>query len=145
MSQANLIGLCSDNLVTILQPSSTIECIGSASVSGILGPVTVAINGPAQTANPVPLNPGKYMLSVNLQSTANTDLSGNSISFRLQVGSYIFPFFIPSNYILLANTILSASCNYVQTTGPITVAVTTNATITGSTNLTCSVFYVRVS
>ena len=26
MSQATLIGLCSDNVVTILQPSSTIEC-----------------------------------------------------------------------------------------------------------------------
>ena len=27
MSQATLLGLCSDNIVTILQPSSTIECI----------------------------------------------------------------------------------------------------------------------
>lgn len=26
MSQATLLGLCSDNVVTILQPSSTIEC-----------------------------------------------------------------------------------------------------------------------
>lgn len=142
MSQANLIGLCSDTLVTILQPSSTIECLGSASVSGILGPVTVAINGSSQISPP--LNPGKYILSVNLHSTANTDLSGNSISFRLQVGPCSFPFFIPSNYILLANTTLSASCNYVQTTGPITVSVTTDAFITGSMNLTCSVFYVRV-
>ena len=144
MSQANLIGLCSDNLITILQPSSTIECLGSSAQSGALGPVTVPINGPALSMSPVPLPPGNYLFSVNLQSTAQTDLSGNSISFRLQVGSYMFPFFIPSNYILLANTSLSASCNYVQTTGPITVAVTTDATIIGSTNLTCSIFYVRV-
>lgn len=143
MSQATIIGLCSDNLVTILQPSSTIECLGSSAQSGALGPVTVAINGSAQ-ATPVPLHPGNYLLSVNLTSADATFFTGTPISFALQVGPYTFPFFIPSGFILSGNITLSASCNYVQTTGPITVSVTTDATVTGSTNLTCSVLYVRV-
>jgi len=143
MSQANLIGLCSDNLITILQPSSTIECLGSSAQSGALGPVIVAINGSSQ-ANPVPLHPGNYLLSVNLTSAGSTLFIGTPISFTLQVGSYTFPFFIPSGFMLSGTTTLSASCNYMQTTGPITVAVTTDATVTGSMNLTCSVMYVRV-
>ena len=54
MSQANLIGLCSDNLVTILQPSSTINCvscgdgiyidISSNTVSPITPPTIVSIS-----------------------------------------------------------------------------------------------------
>jgi hypothetical protein len=53
MSQATLLGLCSDNVVTILQPSSTIEClnygngvyvdISSNTVSPITPPATVSI------------------------------------------------------------------------------------------------------
>jgi len=75
MSQATLLGLCSDNVVTILQPSSTIECplgcgsyvdvssntggfvgstvvqipiTGSVFISGVVtatGPTTVTIGG----------------------------------------------------------------------------------------------------
>jgi len=38
MSQATLIGLCSDNVVTLLQPSSTIEC----TVNDYVTPTTVS-------------------------------------------------------------------------------------------------------
>lgn len=143
MSQANLIGLCSDNLVTILQPSSTIECLGSTSNTGTLGPFTIPINGSAQ-ASSVPLPPGNYILSVNLTSAGSTFFTGTAISFTIQIGIYMFPFFIPSGFEISGTTTLSASCNYVQVSDPITVAVTTDASVTGSTNLTCSVMYVRV-
>ena len=53
MSQATLLGLCSDNLVTILQPSSTINClscgdgvyidISSTAVTPITPPTVVSI------------------------------------------------------------------------------------------------------
>ena len=62
MSQATVVGLCSDNVVTILQPSSTIECItcGCGGVyvdvsnntgSGV--PYSIAINGSVLVAGTV--------------------------------------------------------------------------------------------
>jgi hypothetical protein len=41
MSQATLIGLCSDNLVTILQPSSTIQCSVCPSLVTSVGPAAL--------------------------------------------------------------------------------------------------------
>jgi len=60
MSQATFIGLCSDNVVTILQPSSTIECICSAGVyidissnAGVGLPLSIPINGSVLVAGSV--------------------------------------------------------------------------------------------
>lgn len=44
MSQATLLGICSDNVVTILTPSSTIECGTFASAAV---PATTAVTGPS--------------------------------------------------------------------------------------------------
>ena len=60
MSQATLIGLCSDNLITILQPSSTIECTtgeccfgptGPSGPSGATGPI--GATGPSGATGPI--------------------------------------------------------------------------------------------
>jgi len=60
MSQATLVGLCSDNVVTILQPSSTIECTCSGGVyvdvssnSGTGLPYSIVINGSVLVAGSV--------------------------------------------------------------------------------------------
>lgn len=44
MSQATLLGICSDNVVTILTPSSTIEC---GPFSSAAGPATTVAAGPS--------------------------------------------------------------------------------------------------
>jgi hypothetical protein len=60
MSQATFVGLCSDNVVTILQPSSTIECIcgggvyvDASSTSGTGLPYSIPINGAVQVSGSV--------------------------------------------------------------------------------------------
>ena len=59
MSQATVVGLCSDNVVTILQPSSTIECTTCGvyiDVSGNVGiglPYSIQIDGAVLVAGSV--------------------------------------------------------------------------------------------
>ena len=110
MSQVTVLGLCSDNLVTILQPSSTINCIscgngtyldvssnsgtvathleipiaGSAFVSGsvaITGQTTVTIGGASFSGSVTPLP---------FQTFANgpavyLDISGSATSYSYTI------------------------------------------------------------
>ena len=85
MSQATLIGLCSDNLVTILQPSSTIQC---STCPGLVTSV-----GPAALGTGVVIPPSSGTLQF-------TDISSSVGAYlQINVGTTVLsqtP--IPSNY-----------------------------------------------
>jgi len=97
MSQATLLGICSDNVVTILHPSSTIECFngnnivaneliveGLATFNGGLvinsGPFridasgNVDVSGTLLVDDSVNFNGG--LVSTNLSASGNVDISG---------------------------------------------------------------------
>ena len=133
MSQASFIGLCSDNLVTILQPSSTIQCIGdSVTSSGTYGssfPLSIT------------LSPGNYILSINI-TTPISWVAGSSTALSVRVGSIVLPIFLGPAFVMTANTTtLSTTCNYVHGGGPIAVSITATDPTPA---LACSIMYTRV-
>ena len=71
MSQATEIGLCSSNLVTLLQPSSTIERVAGIRNSGLNSSFSTLVSGPtAFTATTV----------VSLSGSGNPTLVEGSVS-----------------------------------------------------------------
>lgn len=75
MSQATLIGLCSDNVVTILQPSSTIECTIN---DYVVPPTTVSFTS-STTISQIGRLDGYVTIPI---------LSASAVGFvRLQVGA----------------------------------------------------------
>lgn len=130
MAQATMIGLCSDNVLTILQPSSTIECIGGDTPSG-----TISFFAPINGSVTISLTPGKYILSINL-----TDLPDKITSLTIGVGPSTFPVFIPTT--VDSTTAVSVSCNYTSI-GSLLIAIIAS-TVAGTPVLSGSVFYIRV-
>jgi len=89
MSQATLLGICSDNVITILQPSSTIECLdGSDQVVNTLtieGLATfngglISTEGPFQfdASGNVEID-GVLVVNGGLSSTTNVEIDGSLI------------------------------------------------------------------
>ena len=82
MSQATLLGLCSDNVITILHPSSTIECICNNGVyqfdiSGDIVPSRqkIDISGAAFVSGTVTTDDGPLSVTVGsniFSSTSST-------------------------------------------------------------------------
>ena len=109
MSQATLIGLCSDNVVTILQTSSTIECTCSGGVyvdvssnSGTGLPYSIAINGSVLVAG-----------SVTTIGAATVTVGGTIFQ-----GSGVIPFqvFATGTTIFLSCSDISAAWSYTIST-----------------------------
>ena len=122
-----MIGLCSDNVLTILQPTSTIECLGDL-------PSDNNFFVPANGSVSLPMTPGKYILSINL-----TDLPTTITSLTIGVGSSKFPVFIQA---VDSTTTVSVSCNYTSTSSLLISVIATP--VVGTPVLSGSVFYIRV-
>jgi len=129
MAQATMIGLCSDNVLTILQPSSIIECLGGDVTSG-----TFTFVVPANGSVILPLTPGNYILSINL-----TDLPDRITALSILVGGSKFPVFIPTT--VDSSTTVSVSCNY---SPAISLLISVEVTPVVTNVLSGSVFYTRV-
>ena len=143
MSQALGIGLCSDNIVTILQPSSTIESMLDTTNTGTFGPISISVDTNTQM-NSVSLSPGNYILSINI--SANKSISLVDASIFIRIGStHQIPLYTPTMVVTSGTTFASVTCNYVQTTDPIflTLSYTGLNTIASST-LSCSIYYMKV-
>lgn len=123
-----MIGLCSDNVLTILQPSSTIECLGGDTMSG-----TIRFSIPANGSITLPLIPGNYILSINL-----TNLPAIITDLTIVVGTSKFPVYIPT---VESTTTVSVSCNYTPASS-LPISVITTPVVTHV--LSGSVFYTRV-
>ena len=89
MSQATLLGICSDNVVTILQPSSTIECTVETTDPGTNTIFTV-LSEPIDygTQNPLTIAPtGNTLISGYVVFSVNPPLSSR-YSTQIAIGSY---------------------------------------------------------
>jgi hypothetical protein len=89
MSQATLLGICSDNVVTILQPSSTIECTVETTDPGTNTIFTV-LSEPIDygTQNPLTIAPtGNTLISGYVVFSVNPPLSSH-YSTQIVIGSY---------------------------------------------------------
>ena len=124
MSQATLLGICSDNVVTILQPSSTIECPlgpGSCSCSGS-GSGSTACTPPTQYGpfnitggtTTIPLNmPGTTVIVSGFVTFEVQSVTGTPGSVSVIIGSFSTAYPIPTGFvgpvILPFQTIVSGS------------------------------------
>ena len=118
MSQATLIGLCSDNVVTVLEPSSTITC----TISDYVTPTTVSFTG-STTLTPVGRLDGYVTIPIVSASAPGT--------VRLQIGA-TFVSQIPVPTAFSQSLVIPFSVS-----APATVTVTASGTVTlGSLTLT---------
>ena len=143
MPQATVIGLCSDNVITILQPSSTIESVLDTTETGVIDPVSLSTDIRTQM-NSVPLAPGKYILSINI--SVNTSISLADSSMFITVGNtHKIPVYTPTMVVSAGITFASVTCNYVQTTDPIFITISyTGVNTIASSGLSCSIYYTKV-
>ena len=120
MSQATLIGLCSDNVVTILQPSSTIECTVNDYVAP---PVTVSFTS-STTINQAGRLDGYVTIPIVSAAAPGT--------VRLQIGAtFVSQIPIPSPFsqsIVLPFSVVSA--------GSVTITVSATVTLGSPLSLT---------
>lgn len=92
MSQATLLGICSDNVVTILHPSSMIECPLGPTSSPLLGPfpflgtsVTISTNSPA-------------LLSGYVTFPVSIPVAIQPASVSVTVGTFAATYPVPTGY-----------------------------------------------
>jgi len=92
MSQATLIGLCSDNLITILTPSSTIECgnyenpkyVFDLSGSSIyVAPLTIPLSGPSLIIGTITPTLWPVTVSIGGFTRTVTDPTISQIPFQI--------------------------------------------------------------
>jgi len=100
MSQATLIGLCSDNVVTILQPSSTIECLsfGNGAYTDIS---STAVTGPPTTVS-IPL-PGSAFIhgSITITGPTTVTIGGSIFTGNSPATSIPFQVFVDGSNVIL--------------------------------------------
>ncbi len=110
MSQVTLLGICSDNVVTILQPSSTINCV----TCGCDAYSVSATQAPTPYTTPVKIDiSGSVFISGTVVTAGNTvtvSIGGASFS-----GSTSVPFQVFATGSSVILTITGASTSYSYT------------------------------
>lgn len=126
MSQATLLGLCSDTVVTILQPSSTIECPLGCSEPGIqsFAPTPITIDTP--TILPIAAICATFVsgyvefdiASVTGPTGSVTVILGSFKATYPLPTTYVGPVIIPFQTISQANPTLTVSVTAATTGNP---------------------------
>jgi len=124
MAQATLLGLCSDTVVTILQPSSTIECPLGCSVPGIQS----FAPAPITTPTVLPIASACVTLMSGYVEFDIASVTGPTGSVTVTLGSfkatyplpttYVGPVVIPFQTITQGNPTLTASVTAATTGNP---------------------------
>jgi len=131
MAQATLLGICSDNVVTILHPSSTIECFDGESIVAN----TLTVEGLAIFNGGVIINEGPF----RVDASGNTDISGTLVvdglaTFNGGLVSTSGPFQVDASGntdisgTLVVDGLATFNGGLVSTSGPFTVDVSGSAT-----------------
>jgi hypothetical protein len=123
MAQATMLGLCTDNIVTILTPSSTIE-----SPLGPLGDAAVNGNGTLTFGTPQPLQiptDNLYIVFGSISIPAITDTVTISISSFIWSQAVTGAMSVPFQTICRGSPTLLVTATSTVTTAPYTYTATT--------------------
>ena len=135
MAQATLLGICSDNVVTILHPSSTIECFDGENIVAN----TLTVEGLAIFNGGVIINEGPF----RVDASGNTDISGTLVvdglaTFNGGLVSTSGPFQVDASGntdisgTLVVDGLATFNGGLVSTSGPFQVDASGNTDISGT-------------